>query len=102
LTGAEVAVAVRYALDEDQDLPLDLSAMKRIAIDPAERTARIQPGVTPAELGQAAFFWGLAPLTDRHGLVPADLIAAHVVLPDGRLVEADSELLREIRTGRAL
>jgi hypothetical protein len=24
------------------------------------------------------------------------------VLPDGRLVEADSELLREIRTGRAL
>ena len=52
LTGAEVAVAVRYALDEDQDLPLDLSAMKRIAIDPAERTARVQPGVTPEELEQ--------------------------------------------------
>jgi FAD/FMN-containing dehydrogenase len=102
LTGAEVAVAVRYALDEDQDLPLDLSAMKRIVIDPAERTARVQPGVTPAELEHAAFHWGLAPLSDRHGLVLANLIAAQVVLPDGELVEADAELLREIRTGRAL
>jgi FAD/FMN-containing dehydrogenase len=102
LTGAEVAVAVRYALDEDQDLPLDLSAMKRIVIDPAERTARVQPGVTPAELEHAAFHWGLAPLSDRHGLVLANLIAAQVVLPDGELVAADAELLREIRTGRAL
>jgi len=102
LTGAEVAVAVRYALDEDQDLPLDLSAMKRIVIDPAGRTARVQSGVTPAELEQAAFRWGLAPLSDRHGLVLANLIAAHVVLPDGGLVDADAELLREIRTGRAL
>jgi FAD/FMN-containing dehydrogenase len=102
LTGAEVAVAVRYALDEDQDLPLDLSAMKRIVIDPAERTARVQPGVTPAELEHAAFHWDLAPLSDRHGLVLANLIAAQVVLPDGELVAADAELLREIRTGRAL
>jgi FAD/FMN-containing dehydrogenase len=102
LTGAEVAVAVRYALDEDQDLPLDLSGMKRIVIDPAERTARVQPGVTPAELEHASFHWGLAPLSDRHGLVLANLIAAHVVLPDGELVQADAELLREIRTGRAL
>jgi FAD/FMN-containing dehydrogenase len=102
LTGAEVAVAVRYALDEDLDLTLDLSAMKRIVIDPAERTAHVQPGVTPIELAQAAFHWGFAPLSDRHGLVLANLIAAHVVLPDGRLVEADVELLREIRTGRAL
>ena len=102
LTGAEVAVAVRYALEEDLDLPLDLSAMKRVVIDPVERTARVQPGVTLAELEQAAFHWGLAPLGDRHGLVLANLIAAHVVLPDGGLVEADSELLREIRTGRAL
>ena len=102
LTGAEVAVAVRYALDEDQDLALDFSGMKRIVIDWAERTARVQPGVTPAELEQAAFHWGLAPLSDRHGLVLANLIAAHVVLPDGEVVEADAELLREIRTGRAV
>ena len=102
LTGNEVAAAVGHAYDEGQELPLDLSAMKRIVIDPTERTARVQPGVSPAELAQAAFYWGLAPLVDRHGLVLANLLAAHVVLPDGELVQADAELLREIRTGRAL
>jgi FAD/FMN-containing dehydrogenase len=102
LTGREVAVAVTYALDEGQELPLDLSAMKRIVIDPAERSARVQPGVTTAELEQAAFCWGLAPLADHNGPVLANLIAAHVVNPDGELVEADADLLREIRTGRAL
>jgi FAD/FMN-containing dehydrogenase len=33
--------------------------------------------------------------------VPADLLAATVVTPDGELVEADGELLRAIRAGRA-
>jgi FAD/FMN-containing dehydrogenase len=33
--------------------------------------------------------------------VLANLIAANVVLPDGELVAAGEELLREIRTGRA-
>jgi FAD/FMN-containing dehydrogenase len=102
LTGREVAVAVRYALDEDQLLPIDLSAMKRIVIDPRSRTARVQPGVTVAELEQASFRWGLAPLVDQHGFVLADLLAAHVVFPDGELVAADDALLRDIRTGRAL
>jgi FAD/FMN-containing dehydrogenase len=102
LTGLEVAVAVRYAQDEGgQDLPIDLSAMKRILIDPRARTARVQPGVTPDELEQAAAHWGLAPLVDRSGLVPANLLAAHVVTPDGDLVEADPELLRDLRTGRS-
>jgi FAD/FMN-containing dehydrogenase len=71
-------------------------------IDPLARCARVQPGVTPAELEQAAFRWGLAPLVDPDGFVPANLIAARVVLPDGELVVADAELLREIRTDRAL
>jgi FAD/FMN-containing dehydrogenase len=101
LTAREVAVAVRYAQDEGGEyLPLDLSAMKRIVVDPAENTARVQPGVTPAELEQAAFYWGLAPLIDRSGFVLANLLAARVVTPDGELVEADADALRAIRTGR--
>jgi FAD/FMN-containing dehydrogenase len=105
LTGREVVVAVRYAADEGQDLPLDLSAMKRIVIDPRERTARVQPGVTPDELRQAAFYWGLTPPIDPgpagDGMVLENLVAAHVVTPDGELVEADEALLRELRSGDA-
>jgi FAD/FMN-containing dehydrogenase len=105
LTGREVVIAVRYAADEGQDLPLDLSAMKRIVIDPRERTARVQPGVTPDELRQAAFYWGLTPPIDPgpagDGMVLENLVAAHVVTPDGELVEADEALLRELRSGDA-
>ncbi len=101
-TALEVAVAVRHSLDEGgQDIPLDLSGMKRIVVDPRDRTARVQPGVTPDELEQAAFYWGLAPLVDRSGLVLANLLAARVVTPDGELVEADADALRAIRTGRS-
>ena len=101
LTGREVAVAVRYAADEGQQLPLDLSAMKRIVIDPRERTVRVQPGVTPDELRRAAFYWGLTqPAGD--GMVSENLVAAHVVTPDGELVEADEARLRELRSGAAL
>ena len=100
LTGLEVAVAVRYAQDEGgQDLPIDLSGMKRIVVDPRQKTARVQPGVSPRELEQAAAYWGLAPLVDRSGFVLANLLAARVVTPDGELVEADADALRAIRTG---
>jgi FAD/FMN-containing dehydrogenase len=101
-TGREVAIAVREARDEGQELSLDLSALKRIVINPAERTARVQPNTTLAELSDAAAVWGLAPLTDHRGLVAANLIAAQVVRPDGDLVDADEALLREIRTGHAV
>ena len=101
LTGREVAVAVRYAADEGQDLPLDLSAMKRIVIDPHAQTARVQPGVTPDELRQAAFYWGLRHLAGD-GMVLENLLAAHVVTPEGELVEADDALLRELRRGGTL
>ena len=75
--------------------------MKRIVIDPRERTARVQPGVTPDELRQAAFYWGLTQLLDPDGLVLENLLAAQVVTPDGELVEADDALLRELRSGDA-
>ena len=102
LTGREVAIAVREARDQDVELALDLSAMKRIVINPRERTARVQPGVSTAELEAAASTWDLAPLVDRRGLVAANLIAAQVVRRDGELVQADDALLRDIRTGHAV
>jgi FAD/FMN-containing dehydrogenase len=102
LTGREVALAVREARDQGQELSLDLSGLKRIVIDPRERTARVQAAVSAAELADAAATWQLAPLVDRRGLVAANLLAARVVQPDGELVEADEALLRDIRTGRAV
>ena len=103
LTGREVALAVGHAHDEGQQLSLDLSAMKRIVIDPRRRTARIQPGVGTATLEVAAGAHDLAPLVDHRGHVAAaDLLAAQVVRADGELVQADDALLREIRTGKAV
>jgi FAD/FMN-containing dehydrogenase len=102
LTGREVALAVRHANDEGEPVSLDLSAMRRIVIDPARRTARVQPGVGAADLAAEAAAWRLAPLADHRGLAPANLIAAQVVRPDGELVVADEALLREIRTGHAV
>jgi FAD/FMN-containing dehydrogenase len=101
LTGRELAIAVRHA-EEGQQVSLDLSGLKRIVIDPRERTARVQVGVSTAEVADAAATWGLAPLTDHRGLVAANLIAAQVVRPDGELVQADDALLRQIRTGHAV
>src|SRR5262245_24612206 len=102
LTGREVAVAVREARDEEQELRLDLTGMKRIVINPRERTARVQPGASTRELQDAAAPHDLAPLLDHRGLAAANLIAAQVVGPDGELVQADNALLRDIRTGRAV
>jgi FAD/FMN-containing dehydrogenase len=102
LTGRELAIAVRHAHEEGQQVSLDLSGLKRIVIDPRERTARVQVGVSTAEVADAAATWGLAPLTDHRGLVAANLIAAQVVRPDGELVQADDALLRQIRTGHAV
>ena len=103
LTGREVALAVRNAADETAELRLDLSRMKRIVVDPRERTARIQPGVSTREIADAAAPHDLAPLVDHRGAaVAANLLAAQVVRPGGALVQADEALLRDIRTGHAV
>ena len=103
LTGREVALAVRDAADETAELRLDLSRMKRIVVDPRERTARIQPGVSTREIADAAAPHDLAPLVDHRGAaVAANLLAAQVVRPGGALVQADEALLRDIRTGHAV
>src|SRR4051794_1925939 len=103
LTGREVALAVGNAADEGSELRLDLSRMKRIVVDPRNRTARIQPGVSTTELADATAPHDLGPLVDHRGsVVAANLIAAQVVRPGGELVQADDALLREIRTGHAV
>jgi FAD/FMN-containing dehydrogenase len=103
LTGREVSLAVRNAADETTELRLDLSRMKRIVVDPRERTVRVQPGVGTQEIADAAAPHDLAPLVDHRGaVVAANLIAAQVVRPGGELVQADDALLRDIRTGHAV
>ncbi|HEX6556489.1 MAG TPA: FAD-binding oxidoreductase [Ktedonobacteraceae bacterium] len=44
----------------DGGMVIDLSRMKAISIDPIQRTARLQPGLTWAEVAQAAHPYGLA------------------------------------------
>jgi FAD/FMN-containing dehydrogenase len=93
LTAADAALAVRHAADTgltvelgdrpaEHALVLDLSGMKRIVIDPRKRTARVQPGVTAAELDQALAL---------HGLAAASLLTAQVVLQDGSIVRVSEE-----------
>ena len=102
----------------DGGVVIDLSPMKGIAIDPAARTASVEPGVTWAELDEATQEHGLAvtgarvsrlgvagvALGDGSGWLErslgptgASLIGAEVVLADGRVVEADGGLLRALR-----
>ena len=116
LTAADAALAVRHAHDEslsvelgtrpvDSALVLDLSGMKRILIDPRRRTARVQPGVSLAELQEAAALYGLAPLVDGETAAASTLVAAQVVARDGSIVRASEEtpeLLGLIREGALL
>jgi FAD/FMN-containing dehydrogenase len=91
---------------------LDLADMRALHIDPEQRTAWAQAGLTAGEYTAAAAERGLATgfgdtgsvglggitlgggvgyLVRRHGLTIDDLLAADVVTADGRLLRADSE-----------
>jgi hypothetical protein len=93
-------------------LIIDLSGMKRIAIDPLRRTARAEGGVLSGEVARAAGRNGLAPvlgqcpgvgasgvilggglgwLSGLHGASCDDLLSARVVAADARVLNADSE-----------
>ena len=93
----------------DGGIVIDLSAMKGIQVDPRRRTARVQPGVTWAELDHETQAFGLATtgglvsstgvagltlgggigwLMRKHGLACDNLIAADVVTADGRFLHA--------------
>jgi len=117
LTTRELVTAVRHAADEGlavefgtQSIPgalvLDLSGMKRIVIDPRARTARVQPGVTPAEVESAASTHGLELRADRGRFAFGDLVEAQIVARDGSIVHASvratPDLLELVRRGALL
>ena len=108
----------------DGGLMLDLTPMKSVRIDPANRTARVEPGVTLGEFDREAQAFGLATplginsttgvsgltlgggfgwLSRKHGLTIDNLLSADVVTADGRLLRAsdreNADLFWAIRGG---
>ncbi len=114
----EIVVSVRGAGHNvagtslcDGGLVIDLSAMKGIRVHPGTRTARVEPGVTWAELGHELQTFGLAAtggfvgttgvagltvggglgwMVRKHGLALDNLLSADVITADGRILTADS------------
>jgi FAD/FMN-containing dehydrogenase len=96
----------------DDGLVIDLSRMKGIRVDPAERTVRVEGGCTGGEMDHATHAFGLtAPggtvsttgvagltlgggighLTRPYGLAIDSLLEVDVVLADGRFVTANEK-----------
>lgn len=116
--GQSVVVSVRGAGHNvagtslcDGGMVIDLSAMKGIHVNPAARTARVEPGVTWSELNHDLGAFGLAAtggfvgttgvagltvggglgwMVRKHGLALDNLLSADVVTADGQLVITDS------------
>ena len=91
---------------------LDLREMKRLEVDPVQRTADAEAGLTAAEVTSAAAEQGLAVgfgdtgsvgiggitlgggvgyLVRKHGLTIDSLLGADIVTADGELLEVDAE-----------
>jgi FAD/FMN-containing dehydrogenase len=93
-------------------LLLDLAGMKGIRVDPAQRIAQAQPGLTLAELDRETQVFGLATTTGvvsvtgiagltlgggigwlngKHGLACDNVLAADVVTADGQLLTTNAD-----------
>src|SRR6185295_14013863 len=108
----------------DNGLVIDLSAMKGVRVDPAQRTVRVGPGCTTGEVDHATHAFGQAVpfgiisttgvagltlsgghgyLSKQYGLAVDNLIEADVVLADGSFVTAseseNADLLWALRGG---
>ena len=96
----------------DDGLVIDLSALKRIHVQPDSQTARAEPGVLLAELDRETQAFGLATPTGnvsmtglagltlggglgwiarKHGATCDNLVSADVVTADGHLVRASED-----------
>jgi FAD/FMN-containing dehydrogenase len=96
----------------DDGLVVDLSPMRNVHVDPAMRTVRVGGGCTWGDVDHATHAFGLAVpsgiisttgvggltlggglghLTRKYGLTIDNLLAAEVVLADGRFVVASAE-----------
>lgn len=96
----------------DGGIVLDLRDMRQLIIDPENRTAWAQTGLTVGEYTNAAGKYGLATgfgdsglvgiggitlgggigfLTRKYGLTIDDLLAAEIVTADGQILNVDSE-----------
>lgn len=96
----------------DDGLVIDLSNMKGIRVDPAAKTVRVEAGCRWGDVDHATHAFGLATvsgiiantgvpgltlggghghLSRKYGLTIDNLLAADVVLADGRLVQASNK-----------
>ena len=108
----------------DDGLMLDLSPMKSVRVDPAARTARVEPGVTLGEFDREAQAFGLATplginsttgvagftlgggfgwISRKYGLSVDNLLSVDVVTADGTYLQAsdteNADLFWAVRGG---